>query len=182
MSTTSAWPPSPALLTATSKPAVVAGRLVVEVLDLGIVGDVAGHGERSCPGQLAQGVGGLPRRRSWASETTTVAPSSMQRRAVAKPMPVPAAAVMTTTLPSRSPWPAGGVGGPSAALTGSGPFGFARQSEHPLTDDVALDLVRAPVDGLGPAEEEGALPVVELAVGPGDDLAAQSADVHGQLS
>ncbi len=40
-------------------------------------------------------------RRSCLSLTTTVAPSSTQRFAVAKPMPVPAAAVISTTFPSR---------------------------------------------------------------------------------
>ncbi len=41
---------------------------------------------------------------------TTVAPSSTHRLAVAKPMPVPAAAVITTTLPDSSPCPGGAVG------------------------------------------------------------------------
>jgi len=36
---------------------------------------------------------------------STVAPSSMQRFATAKPMPVPAAAVTTTVRPSSRPWP-----------------------------------------------------------------------------
>ena len=60
MSTTSTWPPRPALLTATSnRPWRVDGG-VVEVLDLGLVGDVAGHGQRArCPGQLGQRVGRL---------------------------------------------------------------------------------------------------------------------------
>ncbi len=44
-------------------------------------------------------------RRSWASLTSTLAPSSMQRRATAEPMPVPAAAVTTTVRPSSRRWP-----------------------------------------------------------------------------
>src|SRR5207237_1878259 len=34
---------------------------------------------------------------------------------------------------------------------------LAGQPEHPLTDDVLLDLRRARVDGLGPAQQEGGL-------------------------
>ena len=51
---------------------------------------------------------------------TTVAPSSTHRLAVANPMPVPAAAVTTTTLPVRSPCPGGGSGiaGPPGLVVG----------------------------------------------------------------
>src|SRR3712207_3692698 len=54
-------------------------------------------------------------RRSCLSDTTTRAPSSAQRLAVAKPIPVPAAAVTSTVLPASS-WRAGGYGGGSAAI------------------------------------------------------------------
>ena len=54
---------------------------------------------RPAAGSSASASAASPSRRSWASDTTTVAPSSMHRLAVAKPMPVPAAAVTTTTLP-----------------------------------------------------------------------------------
>ena len=43
-----------------------------------------------------------PSRRSWMSLIITVAPSSAHRWAVAKPMPVPAAAVTRTVFPARS--------------------------------------------------------------------------------
>ena len=107
------------------------------------------------------------RRRSWASDTTTDAPSSRQRRAVAEPMPVPAAAVTMTTLPSSSPWPARGRGR-GRWIEGRiwqcsrHPFRLGREAEHPLADDVALDLVGPTVNGLGAGEEKGALELAQL--------------------
>ena len=55
-----------------------------------------------------------PSRRRWKSLIITRAPSSTARCAVTKPMPVPAAAVMSSVLPSRSPWP--GVHGGAVRL------------------------------------------------------------------
>ena len=40
--------------------------------------------------------------------------------------------------------------------------GFPGQTETPFTDHVALDLVRAAVDGVGPAVKEGPLEAVQL--------------------
>ena len=48
-----------------------------------------------------------------------MAPSSTHRLAVAKPMPVPAAAVITTILPVSRPCPGGGTG--SGGVAGLGP-------------------------------------------------------------
>ena len=62
---------------------------------------VTSHGIDGTPSSAADSAS----RRSWASEIRTVAPSSMHRLAVAKPMPVPAAAVTTTRLPASSPCP-----------------------------------------------------------------------------
>src|SRR3989442_13199397 len=93
---------------------------------------------------------------------TTNAPSSAQRRAVAWPMPVPAAAVTSTVRPSSSACPR--ESGPS--ISASRPR-LGRKSQHPLADDVALDLVGPPVDGVGAREQEHALQLlVELEVGP----------------
>src|SRR6266550_6824065 len=63
--------------------------------------------------------------------------------------------------------------------------GFPGQSEDTLTDDVALDLARAGVDGLGAAEHVRPLQVVEDVLpvpGGGHDLAGGAEDVHGQLA
>ncbi len=61
MSTTSTWPPRPALLTATSNRPCSVDRRVVERLHLGLVGHVAGNGERPHPStwHLGEGVGRL---------------------------------------------------------------------------------------------------------------------------
>src|SRR5262245_9455657 len=84
----------------------------------------------------------------------TSAPSSMQRFAVAKPMPVPAAAVSRTVLPA-SMSRGGGYG--AAVLTSSPSLRrgarLAREAECALSDDVPLDLVRAGVDRVRAAEE-----------------------------
>ena len=77
-----------------------------------------------------------------------MAPSSTQRRAVADPMPVPAAAVTTTVLPASRPCPGTYAAGRSRSS------GLPREAEGSLADDVALHLVRSPVDRVGPAEEE----------------------------
>src|ERR1700722_30538 len=113
---------------------------------------------------------------------TTVAPSETHRSAVANPIPVPAAAVTTTILPSSSPWPVGPVGGPVVGLLGGPlvgpvlgrqravaymdsqsirPFQLRRKSENPLGDDIPLDLVGSSVDGVGAAEEEQGLELGE---------------------
>ena len=44
------------------------------------------------------------------------------------------------------------------------PSNLSRQAEHPLGDDVALDLVGPAVDGVGAGEQEQPLPLVEVAV------------------
>jgi hypothetical protein len=57
-----------------------------------------------------------PRRRSCRSEITKRAPSSWHRSASADPMPVPAAAVMTTPFPSSRCRPGGGCGAVGTAF------------------------------------------------------------------
>ncbi len=131
----------------------------IERPHLRLIGDVTGHGAdraaRSRPpvARPSRPDGARGRRRR-----TTVAPSSRQRRAVAEPIPVPAAAVTITTLPTRRPCPAGGGGWwwrfESLRSGSRRPFRFGRQTEHPLTDDVALDLVGATVDRLGTGVEK----------------------------
>src|SRR5512139_2669657 len=98
----------------------------------------------------------------------TVAPSSTQRRATEKPMPVPAAAVTSTVLPSRRRWPFG-YGGAEAGIVRRSPDGLlrrelrlARQAESALGDDVALNLIGAGVNGVGASEQEHALQAAEL--------------------
>src|SRR5680860_479472 len=62
---------------------------------------------------------------------------------------------------------------------------FSRQAQHALTDDVLLDLARAGVDRLRPAEHEDALELVEhvLAVdAAGGDLRRRAQHVHRQLT
>src|SRR5437764_2908577 len=77
-----------------------------------------------------------------------------------------------------------------AKFTGSPPCGaplsgFPRQSEDALADDVLLNLGRAGVDRLRPAEHVRPLQVVEdVLAAPRllDDLAGGAEDVHGQLA
>ena len=83
------------------------------------------------------------------------APSSAQRLAVAKPIPAPAAAVMSTFFPRSRSW-AGTYGGGGTldmefllALAR-----FARQAENALGDDVTLDLIRTPVNGVRTRKEK----------------------------
>ena len=64
---------------------------VVERLHLSLVGDIAGDGVDALgargPASAANCSAVSARRRSWASEMMTAAPSSRQRRAVAEPIP-----------------------------------------------------------------------------------------------
>ena len=76
-------------------------RRVDQTLDLLLLGDVAEEVGRRAPVSFSSSSAASPRRRSWMSLIITVAPSSAQRLATAKPMPVPAAAVTRTVLPSR---------------------------------------------------------------------------------
>ena len=100
MSTTLAVPPSPALFTTTSRPPSVA--MVESNSRCTCISSVTSHTtDAAAPSSAAVSAS----RRSCASLTTTVAPSSMQRFAVAWPMPVPAAAVTSTRLPSSRLWP-----------------------------------------------------------------------------
>jgi hypothetical protein len=72
-------------------------------------------------------------------------------------MPVPAAAVTTTTLPSRRSVTTR-IGGPIAGWSRSkGSLRLRRKSEHSLGDDVPLDLVRSSVDRVRAAEQEQCL-------------------------
>ena len=75
-------------------------------------------------------------------------------------MPVPAAAVTSTTLPVSSPWPSISFG---RDRRDSSAFDLSGQAEHALGDDVALDLVGAAVDGVRAREQVQPLPFVELA-------------------
>ena len=59
---------------------------------------VTSHGTLATPSSVAVSAS----RRSCRSLIITVAPSSTQRRAVADPIPLPAAAVTSTRLPARS--------------------------------------------------------------------------------
>src|SRR6266540_1769838 len=62
---------------------------------------------------------------------------------------------------------------------------LTREPEHPLADDVALDLARSCVDGLGPARHEDAMQVAELVVPAGlplDDERVGAEHVHRQLT
>src|SRR5207237_8128763 len=57
------------------------------------------------------------------------------------------------------------------------------QSEHPLADDVLLDLGRAALDGVGARPEEGILPypVVDGDVGAAPEHRVRPLNLHGQL-
>src|SRR5258708_4328632 len=101
-------------------------------------------------------------------------------------MPVPAAAVMSTTLPASNPCPSISLGATVKLMTisssrkRSSALHFPWYAERARCDDVALDLVGAAVEGVRPGEQVGALPFVELVVGerqPGLAL-----DVHGELT
>src|SRR5258708_3897030 len=84
------------------------------------------------PAMSARSSAASPSRRSCRSLIATRAPSSAQRRAVANPIPVPAAAVTTTVFPASRPWlgcgcgalknpqagPGGGRGGPGGRCEG----------------------------------------------------------------
>src|SRR5919197_6673674 len=73
----------------------------------------------------------------------------------------------------------------NAKFTAAPLSGFPGQSEDTLTDDVALDLARAGVDGLRPGEHVGPLDVVEgvFAVARHrHELSGGAEDVHGQLA
>src|SRR5438067_13880558 len=59
---------------------------------------------------------------------------------------------------------------------------FARQPQYPLPDDVLLDLGRARVDGLGPAQEEARLGLLELVRLTRQDLGPRSHELHLQLA
>src|SRR5450759_3630382 len=62
---------------------------------------------------------------------------------------------------------------------------FTREPEHPLTDDVALDLARARVDGLGTTEHEGPVQLVEVVLARGgvvDEHRLGAEDPQGTLS
>src|SRR5262245_7877973 len=67
---------------------------------------------------------------------------------------------------------------------GVGLPGLAREPEHPLADDVALDLAGAGVDRLRPAEHERALQLVDLVVLGRvalDDRGGRTEHVHREL-
>src|SRR5690349_13554627 len=51
---------------------------------------------------------------------------------------------------------------PSRAVGGPVLPGLPREAEHPLADDVALDLARARVDRLRPADHEDAMELVDV--------------------
>ena len=113
MSTTSTVPPRPALLTSTSMRPCSAMTRSNSACTL--ASSVTSHGMPSTPSSSADSAV----RRSCLSETTTVAPSSCARLAVAKPMPEPAEAVTSTTRPSSRSWAFGYGGGAGTAVTSS---------------------------------------------------------------
>ena len=103
MSTSFAIPPSPALLTSTSRPPVasIAAPNIASTCAWSVTSHTTVAGV--VPATSVRRSAASPRRRSWWSLITTVAPSSAQRFATANPMPVPAAAVTRTVFPaSRS--------------------------------------------------------------------------------
>src|SRR4051812_7517381 len=104
MSTSSAVPPRPALLTITSMRPCSATTVSMSASTCSCT--VTSQTTALTPSSAAVSFS----RRSCQSLTTTVAPSSTQRLAVAKPMPVPAAAVTTTTFSASSPCAGGYVG------------------------------------------------------------------------
>src|SRR3954452_9476539 len=108
MSTSSAVPPSPALLTMTSSRPCSFTTEPTRWSTCSWM--VTSQTMPRTPSVAAVSA----RRRSCQSEATTVAPSSSAFFAVAKPMPVPAAAVTTTTLSVSRPWPVtySGIGEP----------------------------------------------------------------------
>src|SRR5262249_18932697 len=63
---------------------------------------------------------------------------------------------------------------------------LAREPEHPLADDVALDLAGAGVDRLRPADHERAVQLVELVLAPAglalDGPPPRTEHVHGNLA
>lgn len=76
-------------------------------VDLFLHRDVAGQGGDAVRAELlGQGGRALPSLRAWASPITIRAPSSRNLRAVAPPIPAPAAAVITAVRPARSECPA----------------------------------------------------------------------------
>ena len=166
MSTTAALPPSPALFIHTSMwPSSVdrARRRGPCTCSSSVTSHSTVAGRRAGLG-FGDGVGRL-------AESALVEVGDDDRRAllrrsawpVAKPMPVPAAAVTTTVLPASRPRGSGSVGTGAATSGSLVGLRLAGQAERPLADDVALDLVGPAVDGVGPAEEEQAVVRVECA-------------------
>src|SRR5207248_3271808 len=167
ISVSTAVPPSPALLTRTSSPPV--SLTTVSNRRWTSSSLVTSHGTARTPPSCSADSAS---RRSWRSLRTTSAPSSAHRLAVAKPMPVPAAAVTSTVLPWSRAWPSG-YGGGSVIPTSPGLSGKAQGL---VADDVALDLVRTRVDRVGAAEQEHPLEgrLVEGGV--------HALHVHGQVA
>ena len=162
MSASVAVPPRPALFTNTSMPPRCSSAAATRARTCVLDGDVAGLGERARPGLLGQRVGGL-------AEPALVGVADQHPRPL---LERPAG-------DRRADAGAGGRGDHHAAVgeqavgrdvvgcgrhqAGSGQtFGFARQAQRPLADEVALDLVRAAVDRVRPGEQEQALERGEL--------------------
>ena len=105
MSTTSQVPPRPALLMTTSTwPSVsMAAAASARTCSSDVTSQSAWPTSAPAISESAWAASAV--RRSWTSLRKTRAPSSTQRFAAAKPMPAPAAAVISTFLPSRRPWP-----------------------------------------------------------------------------
>ncbi len=105
MSCTAAVPPRPALLTSTSMPPNSAATVSMRWSSCAWSVTSHGHRERPGPGAALDLVGGLGEAALVAvADGDTRALLGAARRAVAKPMPVPAAAVTSTERPESSPW------------------------------------------------------------------------------
>ena len=153
MSTRSAVPPRPALLIITSTPPSASTAAGEQRLHLGLVGDVADGGRRSAPARRPSG------RRPPEAALVDVGDhhrGALLEHALGRGEADAGAGGGgddAPSLPASRSWPGGVVGGAALGLAW-GVCGLAGQAEHPLADDVALDLVGAAVDRVGAGEEE----------------------------
>ena len=162
MSITGVCPPRPALLTRTSSRPI---RAVVDVdqrVDLAGGRHVADHALHPAEAQRGQRIPGL-------AEPSLVVIGDHRRRhpPAARDVRWPSRSRCPPPRSRRRPCRSAGRGRRRRPAVSDSDCHQAprlpRQAEHPLGDDVALDLVGAAVDGVGAGEQEQPLPLVEFA-------------------
>src|SRR5438445_11196175 len=167
MSTMFAVPPRPALFTATSiRPC---SATAVSKRRWTSASCVTSAGTPSTPSSLAVS----SRRRSCLSLMTTVAPSWMQRLAVARPMPAPAAAVMRTILPCSNSCAGGGSGIGCVLLARKHRTVLGRSPECRPQSKTAF---QPDVEVVFPRESDAAVALQRLGIGQG--LGARSCNLR----